>query len=34
MSLREISSNWIPCTVINKYGKGGDAEISKVFGPI
>ena len=32
-SLREIFSNSIAFTVINKYGKGGVVQISTVFGP-
>ena len=33
MLLKEIFSNSIAFTVINKYGKGGAVQISKVFGP-
>ena len=33
MSLKEIFFNSIVFTVINKHGKGGVGQISKVFGP-
>ena len=33
ISLRETFFNSIACAVINKYSKGGVAQVSTVFGP-
>ena len=33
MSLRDIFSNSIALTVLNKYGKSGAVQISKLFAP-